>query len=283
MALTQRMLTILVAALVLGVVASPAAADVGDTLYSTGGTIDLEIQPATARLDSDLFLLGADGTRGEPLATNRDVGKHVTIGPFPAGQELEFGIFVHGIDQTFLMGTGTRNPDGLAHAKVTQVGGNAYDVGFEDRLNGGDLDYDDNSFRVTLNPPKTGRLTGRGWTYGPEGRVRHRVALDCDAARGGRLTVRGAAGTFRLTHIDYALCLDDPAVGAAGRAGWTTHHGRGTGTLDRVDGYRVEWTLTDGGRGASDSADIVVRDAAGAVVLSEHGPLVGGNHTAHPG
>jgi hypothetical protein len=32
--------------------------------------------------------------RGPTLALNTDVGRHIEIGPFPAGRELVFGIFV---------------------------------------------------------------------------------------------------------------------------------------------------------------------------------------------
>ena len=363
------------ATLALGAAAAPASADeIGGQLYATGGTIELDVRAPVARLDSDLFLLAPDGTRGATIATNRDAGKHVTLGPFPAGQELVFGIDVPEIGATFLMGPGDRNPDGLAHARVVAVGERTFDVGFEDRLGGGDLDYDDNSFRFTGNlspnePPMarddgavtdedravdiavlgndddpeggalvaalgdgpahgsatcdgggcryvpaahftgadsftytacdpdgacatatvtvtvrgTGRLTGGGVTRSAAGPVRHRAALGCTAAQGGRLRVRGAAGRFVLGHVDRALCVDDPDVASTAAAGWDTHRGSGTGTLGGVPGYSVEWALTDAGPGGADTADIVVRDPSGSAVLTVAGPLRRGDQRAHAG
>ena len=451
------LLAAMTACLIVGTGSSPARADIGGQLFATGGTVELEILAPTARLDSELFLLAPDGTRGETLATNRDVGKRITLGPFPAEQELTFGIYVPEIDATFLMGPAGRNPDGLAHANVTEVAPRTFDVGFEDRLGGGDLDYDDNVFRFTGNlapnePPVAGdqqlttpedtplelTLTGsdpdgtiasfavdgapthgtlsgtapaltytpaadfngsdeltfvvtddRGGTatgtveiavtpandapvarddagaadenepvtvavlandddvdgdalsarlaagpahgaatcsatactYRPESnfagsdsfsyeacdpsgacdaatvtvevrrigaagrmtgggrtarRLRHRVSLGCTAAQPGRLVVRSAAGRFRLTDVDYALCVDDPALAGSG---WDTHTGSGTGTFAGEPGYTVEWTLTDGG--PTDTASIVIRDPDGAVVLGIDGPLAAGDQKAH--
>jgi hypothetical protein len=69
-----------------------------------------------------------------------------------------FGIFVNGPNNVFKLGPGERNPDGLAHGVMRQTGERQFDVGFEDLLNGGDRDYDDNTFRFSgglapNNPP----------------------------------------------------------------------------------------------------------------------------------
>src|SRR3954454_14490075 len=79
------------------VLAAPAQAQgvIGGQLFATGGTVDIVVQPATAGLTSQLFLLHPDGTR-ENIALNTEVGRQVTVGPFPAGQELQFGITVLG-------------------------------------------------------------------------------------------------------------------------------------------------------------------------------------------
>ena len=45
------------------------------------------------------------------------------------------------------MGPASRNPDGMLHAGVDDIGGGLFVVGFEDILGGGDLDYDDNRFQ----------------------------------------------------------------------------------------------------------------------------------------
>ena len=71
----------------------------------------------------------------------------MTLPARPRSEELVFAIFVEG--HTFKMGPAERNPDGLAHAVVKPAGERRYDVGFEDLLNGGDRDYDDNTFRFS--------------------------------------------------------------------------------------------------------------------------------------
>jgi hypothetical protein len=134
------------------VVAAPAEAQavIGGQLFATGGTVDIVVQPGTAAFRSRLFLQGPDGTPNN-IALNTEVGKHVTVGPFPAGRELVFGITVLNGGPTFFMGPASRNPDGIAHADVTETGVRTFLVGFEDHSGGGDRDYDDNVFQFTGN------------------------------------------------------------------------------------------------------------------------------------
>jgi hypothetical protein len=122
----------------------------GGQLFATGGTVDIVVQPGTAAFTSRLFLLGPDGTPNN-IALNTGVGKHVTVGPFPAGKELVFGITVLNGGPTYFMGPASRNPDGIAHAEVTETGVRTFLVGFEDHFGGGDRDYDDNVFQFTGN------------------------------------------------------------------------------------------------------------------------------------
>jgi Domain of unknown function (DUF4114) len=133
------------------VLAAPAKAQsvIGGQLFATGGTVDIVVQPGTAGFTSQLFLQHPDRTRTN-VALNTEVGKHVTVGPFPAGEELVFGITM-GSDLSFLMGPASRNPDGIAHAKVTETGVRTFLVGFEDLYGGGDRDYDDIVFQFTGN------------------------------------------------------------------------------------------------------------------------------------
>ena len=133
------------------VLAAPAEAQgvIAGQLLATGGTVDIVVQPATAVFTSQLFLLHPDGTR-ENISRNTEVGKHVTVGPFAAGQELVFGITVLN-GPTFFIGPASRNPDGIAHAEVTKTGVRTFLVGFEDVFGGGDRDYDDNVFEFTGN------------------------------------------------------------------------------------------------------------------------------------
>ena len=119
-------------------------------MLATGGTVDIVVQPATAFFTSRLFLRHPDGTR-ENISLNTEVGKHVTVGPFAAGQELVFGITGLNAGPTFFIGQASRNPDGIAHAEVTEIGERTFLVGFEDVFDGGDRDYDDNVFQFTGN------------------------------------------------------------------------------------------------------------------------------------
>jgi hypothetical protein len=134
--------------LTLGTSIAAEAATIGGQLFSTGGEISVQVLPASAGLTSELSLYFPGPQQF--IATNREVGKTVNLGTFAAGIELIFGIFTQGRRSsdrnTFLMGSGARNPDGLAHAAVNFLSPGVAIVGFEDRLGGGDLDYDDNSF-----------------------------------------------------------------------------------------------------------------------------------------
>jgi hypothetical protein len=132
---------------------------------------------------------------------------------------------------------------------------------------------------------KPGRLTGGGWLSTDDGKSHHQIHLGCTAAEGGTLRINAPAGRFVLEHVDFALCVDDAALDSSGpRAGWEIHRGSGTGSFNGAGGYTIEWVLTDEGEpGRSDGWSIVVRDAGGAIVLSEDGSLDGGNHQAHAG
>ena len=114
----------------------------GGQLFSTGGQITIEVLPATAGLTSTLYLMEPERVR---VATNRDVGSTVVIGPYGSGEELVFGIDVGG--QEFRLGPGARNPDGIEHGVVDFAADGCALVGFEDLFGGGDRDYDDNRFR----------------------------------------------------------------------------------------------------------------------------------------
>jgi hypothetical protein len=124
-----------------------AAPIIGGQLYSTGGDIIVEVLPATAGFVSELHLYSPGPDRF--IALNTDVGTVINLGSYPAGSELIFGIFVRNTGNTFLMGPGIRNPDGIPHVGVDVQGPGLAIVGFEDLLGGGDLDYDDNVFRFT--------------------------------------------------------------------------------------------------------------------------------------
>jgi hypothetical protein len=181
----------------------------GDRLYSTGGEITVEVRAATAGLTSELRLYGADGSF-TPIATNREVGRVVTLPARPKDEELVFGIAIAGPGgATFKLGPGDRNPDGIPHARVLNTGERQYDVGFEDLLNGGDRDYDDNVFRFSggLAPNRTPTADDQALTLvqgsslpitltgsDPDGDALTFALLD--APRHGTLTGSGAKLTY---------------------------------------------------------------------------------------
>jgi len=125
----------------------------GDQLFSTGGQLTAEVLSTSTSADSELRLYNADGTF-TPVATNRQPGHTVTLPARPPGGELVFGIFVpphrsHPAGLTFKMGPGDRNPDGIAHAKVTKIAEGQFEVGFEDTFDGGDRNHNDDVFRFS--------------------------------------------------------------------------------------------------------------------------------------
>jgi hypothetical protein len=144
---TTTVLAALVAAQGAAAQSAPPAG-LGDQLFSTGGDIKIEVLRSTAGLTSELRLYTPDGSF-TPIARNTELGRVVTLPARPRNDELVFGIFVQGPNNTFKMGPAERNPDKLAHAVVKATGERQYDVGFEDLINGGDRDYDDNTFRFS--------------------------------------------------------------------------------------------------------------------------------------
>lgn len=113
----------------------------GGQLYATGGPITLTVLPHSAGYTSELWLFGAGAT--SLGATNRDVGRVITLPPLPAGTELVFGIVVRDTGSAFKLGPADRNPDQLVHAAAAVDGGGGVVVSFEDLSGGGDRDYND--------------------------------------------------------------------------------------------------------------------------------------------
>jgi hypothetical protein len=159
-----------------------AAPVLGGQLFWSGGDVTITVEPATAGFTSQLKLFSADPDLF--IARNTDVGASLTIGEFlidvdhDIGDELLFGIFVENTSDVFLMGPGSRNGDGLAHATLDSLGGGKFRVGFEDILGGGDRDYDDNVFLfeggVYTDVPEPGSLALFGLGLGLVGFFRGR-------------------------------------------------------------------------------------------------------------
>ena len=127
-----------------------------------------------------------------------------------------------------------------------------------------------------------GRMTGGG-TFGAQ-RARHGFTLHCDVNEvPNRLEVNwGQGNRFHLEQLTAAICLDDPSISPQTPvAEFDTYRGAGIG---RYNGQpaTAEWVFTDAGQpGRLDTATIVIRDAAGDVVLDASGLISNGNQQAH--
>jgi uncharacterized protein DUF4114 len=240
--LCRRVHAALIAAAAALVLAAPAEAQgvIGGKLYATGGTVDIVVQPSTAVFTTQLFLLRPDGTR-ENVALNTEVGKQVTVGPFAAGQELVFGITMLNDGPTFVMGPARRNPDGIAHAAVTETGLRIFLVGFEDVFDGGDRDYDDNVFQFTGNlapnrPPPADDQTRTAPAPTPNAE-RDLAPLKIGEARSQLPTVLRKQYGRRYTSRRGPLkksCYRVPSDKVRCRVGWNTRR-------DRYSGHATMW------------------------------------------
>jgi hypothetical protein len=109
--------------------------------------------------------------------------------------------------------------------------------------------------------------------------VEKRDRLSSDPGRPQLLRLSFAGHAFELTQLTTASGLA-PAP--------RVFHGEGTGRLDGAPGYRVTFTLTDGGdrngSGAGlDRAEVKLRNPAGALILQAQGPLTSGNQFSRSG
>ena len=97
----------------------------------------------TAGYSSETYLV-SPGTAFVGKGNYTAAGTQYHLGVFGDGQELVFGIYVTNTGYWYYTGPGSRNPDGLVHAAITNhPADNTWHVGFEDLYGGGDKDYDD--------------------------------------------------------------------------------------------------------------------------------------------
>ncbi|MEN0109678.1 MAG: DUF4114 domain-containing protein [Planctomycetota bacterium] len=94
----------------------------------------------------------SDGTHGGPQIVT--AGDFVELGDFPQGTAFEFFIVrdaVRGGRDVFT-NQDHLNPDGIQHLAAWLLGDRFVMLGFEDLMNGGDLDYNDVVVVVDLSP-----------------------------------------------------------------------------------------------------------------------------------
>jgi hypothetical protein len=155
-------------ALVLPVRPARASPIVGAELTYTGGAVTVESLSASSAYISELRLYDSSFASLMFLMLNDSSGGTVvTFDPsalgVAVGADLMFGIRVlSDANREYFMGPASRNADGVFHAQVDSLGGGQFVVGFEDLFGGGDLDYNDNRFKVTESPtvvPEPGTLS----------------------------------------------------------------------------------------------------------------------------
>jgi hypothetical protein len=146
-------------ALLLGLILSSSVAGaapiLGQQIYYEGGNVQVTVLPYSAAYTSQLILFSTSSPL--VIAASSQVGQTFNLGNLAAlhgiapGSELIFGILVLNTGNTFKMGPGGRNPDGVEHVLVDYAEGYGGDVallGFEDLFGGGDHDYNDANFQI---------------------------------------------------------------------------------------------------------------------------------------
>jgi uncharacterized protein DUF4114/PEP-CTERM motif-containing protein len=135
-----------------GAMATPV---IGEQLYYAGGDITVTVLPYSAAYTSNLYLFSTGGpvfiANSSQVGTVVDLGNLATLYGIHTGDELIFGVLVLNTGNTFVMGPGSRNLDGIEHVSVDYAEGSSSDLatlGFEDLFGGGDFDYNDAMFKL---------------------------------------------------------------------------------------------------------------------------------------
>ncbi len=147
----------------------------------------------------------------------------------------------------------------------------------------GDDDNDEGTSGCLIQGAGQGRMTGGG-TIGTSN-ARHGFQLSCRTSdESNNLEVNwGNGNKFHLERLTSANCTKDPSINAEQpSSSFNTYLGTGNGRYNGVSGATATWTFTDGGEpGRRDRATIVIKNAAGQVVLSVSGTISNGNQQAH--
>jgi hypothetical protein len=144
----KPILLLSLAASVCSLSAGPAHADpvdVGGKLYAAGYLVRVQVLHADAGYTSELWRVYP----GDPqrIATSKEDGKIAYVSTLP-NQEVVFAIRVLETGDDFYTGPGSRNLDGIPHATVDWLTPRIANLGFEDLIGGGDLDYNDAMFQI---------------------------------------------------------------------------------------------------------------------------------------
>jgi hypothetical protein len=149
------------------------------------------------------------------------------------------------------------------------------------------------------NPPEPStncRITGGGSVFTAAGvRVTHGMQLRAPATEHPQSLqvnwhVEGQTEMhFHLEGLTSATCVDNPNIDPEmPRTRYDTFIATGTGRLNGDAGATIELVFTDGGEPGGkagdpvpDTATMLIKDAAGTVVLTVSGPLHFGNHQMH--
>ncbi len=142
-----------------------ATTGLGGQIFATGGQVSVDVLASDSGFNDQIELFYAYPDLSQKTFIGIDNNPvTVNLGNFAAGQELVFGIISP--QGTFVLGGGSRNPDGLEHGWVDSTAtvagfAESWLVGFEDLIRGGDKDYNDAIFRVNLKSapvPEPGSL-----------------------------------------------------------------------------------------------------------------------------
>jgi len=181
MHLLIRIQSLLIALMAFGTVAWPTASMAlpilgANVIVNTTGNVTATYLGHSAAISNDLYLDSPSNSLGLIFNNHATpIGTTFDLGTFTAGTELVFRLhaewskYLIGPARDYFTGAASRNPDGIAHAKVDgEYALNTSYVGFEDLYGGGDLDYDDLKFSFTntraetLPEPATFLLLGTG-------------------------------------------------------------------------------------------------------------------------
>jgi hypothetical protein len=143
---------------------SIANAGLGDKLYSLGGDVKVTIVAWTGGPGYS-NAMGVQSPSSVYIGQNSDWGLSTDLGPVALGTEVV--LYLQNPDNDlFITGSALDNPDGVAHAITTDLGGGKVRVDFEDLLGGGDFNYGDGSFEVegvsTVPEPASMAIIGLG-------------------------------------------------------------------------------------------------------------------------